>query len=121
FMFSTGISPPDTASALASLQILKRDKSLREKLLWNANYLRKGLKKLGFDVGGELQIIPLIIGDVKKTMESQRLLEKEGIFVTGIRPPTVRTARLRISVMATHTKEQLNMALSGFERLIERV
>jgi len=117
FMFSTGLSPPDTASALAALNIIKKDKKLKTNLLKNAEHLREGLKKLGFQAGGELQIIPLIIRDNKKTMQFQKLLEEDGIFVTGIRPPTVPTARLRISVMATHTKEQLDKALGSFRRI----
>ena len=117
FMFSTGLSPANTASALAALRIIKKEKSLRLRLLRNVSYLRNGLRKLGFNVGGEFQIIPLIIGDNKKIMQFQKMLENEGIFVTGIRPPTVQTARLRISVMATHTKEQLDKALESFEKV----
>lgn len=117
FMYSTGLSPPNAASALAALNIIKKDKKLVTKLLSNASYLRQNLAKLGFKVGGELQIIPLIIGDNKKTMQFQKLLEKDGIFVTGIRHPTVPTARLRVSVMATHTKEHLNKAIGSFKKI----
>ena len=116
FMYSTGLSPADTASAIEALKIISKDKSLRTKLLKNANYLRNGLRKMGFEVFGELQIMALIIGNNKKTMKLQKLLEKDGIFVTGIRYPTVKSARLRISVMATHTRKQLNKALSVFEK-----
>jgi len=116
FMYSTGLSPADTASAIEALKIISKDKSLRTKLLKNANYLRNGLRKMGFEVFGELQIMALIIGDNKKTMKFQKLLEKDGIFATGIRYPTVKSARLRISVMATHTGKQLNKALSIFEK-----
>ena len=117
FMFSTGLSPANTASALAALKIIKEDKQLKINLLKNADYLREGFRKLGFQVGGELQVIPLIIGNNKKTMQFQKLLEEDGIFVTGIRPPTVPIARLRISVMATHTKQQLDKALESFEKI----
>jgi len=116
FMYSTGLSPADTASAIEALKIISSDKSLRTKLLKNANYIRNGLRKMGFEVFGELQIMALIIGNNKKTMKFQKLLEKDGIFVTGIRYPTVKSARLRISVMATHTRKQLNKALSVFEK-----
>lgn len=115
FIFSTGLSPSSAAAALAALNIIRKDKKLKAKLLWNASYLRKRLVALGFNVQGNLQIIPLIIGDIKKTMQFQRLLERDGVFVTGIRPPTVPIARLRISVMATHTKEQLDKAIKSFE------
>jgi|TARA_Y100000310_G_C20704181_1_gene833358 glycine C-acetyltransferase/8-amino-7-oxononanoate synthase len=117
FFFSTGLSPANTGAAIASFKIIKKDKSLRDKLLINSSYLRKGLDGLGFEVKGNLQIIPLIIGDIKKTMQFQKMLEKDGIFVTGIRPPTVKIARLRISVMATHTRKQLDKALESFGRI----
>jgi len=116
FMYSTGLSPADTACALESFKIIDKNKSLRFRLLKNADYLRNGLRKMGFEISNGLQIIPLIIGNNKKTMEFQKLLENDGIFVTGIRYPTVKSARLRISVMATHTKKQLNKALHSFEK-----
>jgi len=116
FMYSTGLSPADAACALKALKITNSDKSLKVKLLKNANYMRHSLRKMGFEISGELQIIPLIIGDNKKTMDFQKLLEEDGIFVTGIRFPTVRSARLRISVMSTHTIKQLNEVLGSFKK-----
>jgi 8-amino-7-oxononanoate synthase len=116
FFFSTGLSPANTAAAIASLKIIKNDKTSRKKLLNNASYMRKNLLDLGFDAKGILQIIPIVIEDIKKTMQFQKMLEKEGVFVTGIRPPTVKIARLRISVMATHTQGQLDFALKAFEK-----
>jgi len=116
FMYSTGLSPADTACALEALKIIQKDKKLKTKLLDNASYFRKGLRRMGFEVSGDLQIIPLVIGDNKKTMKFQKLLEKDRIFVTGIRYPTVKSARLRISVMATHTKKQLDKTLDSFRK-----
>lgn len=116
FMYSTGLSPADAAGALEALRIIKKGNSLRNRLLRNAAYMRNGLAELGFDAGGELHIIPIIIGDNKTTMQFQKLLEMDSIFVTGIRFPTVPTARLRISVMATHTKNQLDKALESFKK-----
>jgi len=116
FMYSTGLAPADAACALKALKITNSDKSLRVKLLKNADYLRNGLRKMGFEISGELQIIPLIIGDNKKTMKFQKLLEEDRIFVTGVRYPTVKSARLRISVMATHTRKQLNKVLGSFKK-----
>ena len=114
FMYSTGLSPANAASALLALKIIRKDKGLRKRLLGNADYMRQGLLNLGFNAGGELQIIPIIIGDNKKAMRLQKMLEEEGIFVAGIRPPTVPKAMLRISVMATHTREQMDKALEAF-------
>jgi len=116
FIFSTGLSAANVASALEALKIIKKDKSLKNKLLKNAAYLRNRLSKLGFKVKGKLQIIPLILDDNKKIIRFQKLLEKEVIFVTAIRPPTVKTARLRISVMATHRRKQLDKAIDSFRK-----
>jgi len=117
FMYSTGLSPSSTGAALAALEIAKKDKKPREKLFYNATYLRDNLRKIGFNAGGELQIIPVFIGNNKKVMQFQKLLEQGRIFVTGIRPPTVPDAMLRISVSAMHKKEQLDRALKAFETI----
>lgn len=117
FMYSTGLSPSNTAAALAALKIIKKDKKLRKKLLGNAQYLRNNLRKIGFNVRGELQIIPVFVGDNKKVMQFQKLLEQNKIFVTGIRPPTVPKAMLRVSVTAMHTKEQLDKAIKSFKKI----
>ncbi|MBI4746429.1 MAG: aminotransferase class I/II-fold pyridoxal phosphate-dependent enzyme, partial [Deltaproteobacteria bacterium] len=78
---------------------------------------KKGLDSLGFDtMGSETPIIPVFVGDAGKTMEFSRRLFEEGIFVSGIRPPTVQKGkcRLRATVMATHTNNDLDMALDAF-------
>ncbi len=121
FMYSTGLSPANAAAALAALKIIKSDKKLRIKLLENAKYLRNNLRKIGFDVKGELQIIPILIGDNKKVIQFQKLLEQDGIFVTGIRPPTVPKAILRVSVMATHSRKQLDKAVKSFGKIGEKL
>ena len=68
---------------------------------------------------GETPILPLILGDPFMTMNMAQDLFDEGIYVQGIRSPTVpdRTSRLRITLMATHTVEQLDFGLSAFEKI----
>jgi 8-amino-7-oxononanoate synthase len=117
FMFSTGLSPANASSALAALRIIRKNKKMRAELLKNAFYMRQGLQDIGFDILGAYQIIPIIMKDIGRAMKFQKLLEKEGIFVAGIRPPTVKTSRLRVSVMSTHTKEQLDKSLKAFEKV----
>jgi 7-keto-8-aminopelargonate synthetase-like enzyme len=79
-----------------------------------------GLRKIGFSLGeNQSPILPLIIGDAKNCMRlSEQLLER-GVFAQGIRPPTVPpgTSRLRITLMATHTREHIEKALEAFEDL----
>ncbi len=71
----------------------------------------------------EIPIIPLIIGEERKTMNICERLLKEGIFIQGLRPPTVHpgSSHLRLTVMATHTEEQLNRACVVIERIFERL
>src|ERR1051325_4994353 len=80
--------------------------------------LPEGFRALGFSIGdSESQILPLVVGDAEKCMIfSDRLLES-GVYVQGIRPPTVPegTSRLRVTAMATHTHEHLHRALKTFE------
>ena len=115
FIYSTGLSPANVGCSLEALKIAQNDKDLRKRLLQNASYLREGLKGAGFQVNGLYQIMTIMVEDNIKVMKFQKLLEERGIFVTGIRPPTVPTARLRISVMAVHTKKQLDAAIDGFK------
>ena len=78
------------------------------------------MKELGYSIpDGETPIIPLILGDPNMTMEIVQSLFNEGVFVQGIRPPTVPdgTSRLRITLMATHTKKQLDLSLRAFEKI----
>jgi 7-keto-8-aminopelargonate synthetase-like enzyme len=108
---------------LAALKILGERPDLISQLRNNTAYFRKGMRDLGYPVPeGETPIIPLVLRDPSVTMEmAQRLLD-EGVYVQGIRPPTVPdgTSRLRITLMATHTKEQLNFSLRAFEKIGRR-
>jgi len=117
FVFTTALPPPVLAAASAAVDLLYNEPQRRLALWHNIRALREGLRAAGFAVAeSESQILPLVIGDAKKCMAlSERLLEK-GVFVQGIRPPTVPegTSRLRVTAMATHTHEQLHRALKTF-------
>jgi 8-amino-7-oxononanoate synthase len=89
-----------------------------KKLSDNARYLREGLQSTGLDVSdGITPIIPVIIGRNDDTVLFSSILEQEGIFSPAIRPPTVpeNSGRIRVTVMATHTCEDLDHAISSFE------
>jgi 8-amino-7-oxononanoate synthase len=113
FIFSTALPPPTLAAALAALGLLEEEPAMVERLIANAATLRRGLVAEGLAAGGgESQIVPLAVGDAEPTMElCERLLER-GVFVQGIRPPTVPhgSSRLRFSVMATHEQGELREA-----------
>ena len=120
FIFTTGLPPAVLAASTAALRIVRQEPQRREALWRNVRHLRKGLEKIGFALGPEQsQILPLRLWDQRRTMAACRFLLRQGIFVQGIRPPTVPTgtARLRIAPMATHTAEQITEALAAFQRL----
>lgn len=118
FIFTTALPPADMAVAMEAIKIVQEEPERRRRLHENVAYFVDGLESLGFDVtNNHTAVIPVIIGPEDKTMEmSQKLLEK-GVFVAGIRPPTVPpgTSRLRVTLMATHTREDLDLALKAFE------
>jgi 8-amino-7-oxononanoate synthase len=120
FIFTTALPPAVMAMALAALDLVKQEPQRRDVLWANCRSLKQGLTKLGFALGSsESPIVPLMVGDAKKCMElSERLLER-GVFAQGIRPPTVPpgTSRLRITLMATHTGEQIERALTAFKEV----
>ncbi len=115
FIFSTSLPPAVLAPSLAALDLVDSAEGadLRTKIAANSEVFRNALQGAGFSpMGSETQIIPLFVGDAEKTMEFSRQLLEEGIFVQGIRPPTVPagSCRLRCTVMATHTREELARA-----------
>ena len=120
FIFTTSLPPAVMAMAIAAIDFLYKEPQRRLALWHNCRAIREGLLKLEFSLGqSQSQILPLIIGDAGKCMSfSERLLQK-GVFAHGIRPPTVPpgTARLRITVMATHKHEHLHQALKAFEEV----
>lgn len=118
FIFATGLPPASAASALAALDVLEREPALPSKLQENGTRLRERLRSIGFNtLNSQTQIVPVVVGEAARAVEMARLLLNRGILTVAIRPPTVPqgTSRIRVSVMATHTAEDLEMAASGFE------
>jgi 8-amino-7-oxononanoate synthase len=110
FIFSTALPPPAVAGALAALDLLEEKPRRVARLAANADALRDGLIREGFDVGDSTtQIVPLIIGDAELAARMCDAALARGVFAQAIRPPTVpaMTARLRLAVMATHREEEL--------------
>ena len=120
FIFSTALPAALCASALEAIKIIEKDDNLRARLWSNTNFLRNGLNSLGFNtLESQTPIIPLLTKEPRLTMKlSQKLFEK-GILVQGIRPPAVpdNSCRLRVTVMASHTKGDLEFALSAFKKM----
>jgi 8-amino-7-oxononanoate synthase len=109
FIYSTALPPTIIACNIASIDLIEKEPCRREKLLEQARYFRDSLKTEGFEVRGQSQIIPVIIGDNAKALEAARRLQGKGYWVMPIRPPTVPDgeARLRFSLTYHHDIETL--------------
>ena len=122
FIYTTALPPPVCAASLAAIGIVEREPERREALLDKASFMRRALRERGFDIlGSETHIIPILIGDPRRCVEvSTRLLE-EGIFIQAIRPPTVPlgTSRLRITLTAEHSMEEIGYALETLSSLLQ--
>ena len=119
-IFSTALPPPAVAGALAALEILRDSPSLVDKLQRNARVMRDALAAEGVAVPeeSETQVIPIVVGDASATMAACERALADGVFAQGIRPPTVPagTSRLRLAVMASHTKSELRNAAGVLAR-----
>jgi len=119
-IFSASATPASAAAVLAALEIIKKEPE-RIKHLWEVtHYALENFRKLGFDIGNTVTpIIPLYIRDNIKTLTITKLLLDEGIFVNPVVAPAVSkdSTLIRFSLMATHTKDQVDIALDKFEKL----
>jgi len=112
-IFSTAPPPPAIAGALAALEVLEEQPEMVDRLRLNADAFRDELAREGFEVAGSTtQIVPLVVGDADLAMAVCEHGIEAGVFAQAIRPPTVPagTSRLRVAVMATHTREELRAA-----------
>lgn len=121
FIFSTSLPPSTLAASLAAIDLVDSDEGagLRETLAQNSEMFRGTLTAAGFNSFGSMtQIVPLEVGDAGLTMEFTRRLLQQGYFVQGIRPPTVPagTSRLRCTLMASQTQEELKTASEAIIR-----
>ena len=120
FLFSTAVPPGDVAAITAALQMIMDSTELHDKLWDNGDYLKAGLKKLGFDIGAsETPITPCIIGDEKLTQQFSKRLFEEGVYAKAIVFPTVQkgAGRVRNMPTASHTKEMLDEAIVIYEKV----
>jgi 8-amino-7-oxononanoate synthase len=113
FIFTTGLPPAAVGAANEAVAIVRREPERRERAWRNARAIHAAIGAAGVEMPAlESPILPVVLGEEDRTMSAcERLLER-GVFVQGIRPPTVPTgtSRLRITVMATHTQDQISRA-----------
>ncbi|MGB1248855.1 MAG: aminotransferase class I/II-fold pyridoxal phosphate-dependent enzyme, partial [Chitinophagales bacterium] len=116
-IFSASPPPASVASAIAALEVLQDNPELPLKLQFNAQYIRDGLRSLGYQViDGETGIVPIIIGDDEKTFTIWRMLYDEGVFVNAFISPATPPGMqmLRTSYMASHNQDHLDQILDAF-------
>lgn len=119
YVFTSTLPPEQAAAMQTALRIIKEQPELRINLHKNVEHLRSGLKKMGYNIlNSETQIIPIFIGDNKKSIKLSRQLYKNGILASAIRYPAVSPdqSRIRLSVMATHTEAQIEKGLNILEK-----
>ncbi len=115
-IYSTSLPPPVMAAAIRALGILEEEPARRARLAANARQLATGIRALGFSVPEPVTPIQsVVMGEEAKAMSLCEHLLRRGIYAQGIRPPTVppETSRIRFSLMATHTDEDIREALDG--------
>jgi 8-amino-7-oxononanoate synthase len=121
FIYTTAPIPANSAAAVCAIDIIKNANDRRNKLKESSEYLRTQLNKLGLNTAASAsQIVPVIIGDNKKTLDISKKLFDKGFYVVAIRPPTVApgTSRLRISLQSDHTKQQIDSLCQALAGLI---
>jgi len=111
FIYTTALPPAAAAASTEAISIIQCEPGLMKNLWDNTRYVKSRLQEMGFDtMDSQTPIIPILIKDNDKAVEFSKKLFENGIFVSAIRPPTVPidTARLRLTVMASHSRENLN-------------
>lgn len=117
YLFSNSLAPAIVGASIKVFEILERDTVLRDKLEWNTNYFKEGMKKAGFDiVDGDSAIVPVMLYDAKLSQIMADELLKKGIYVIGFFFPVVPKdkARIRVQLSAAHSKEHIDKAIAAF-------
>jgi len=119
-IFTAALPASNTAGVLAALEILRSEPERRVALWDNTKRLQEGLRSLGYDIGpSQTPIVPVLVGPLEKTFVFWRKLFDAGVFTNPVVPPAVPPSqcRLRTSLMATHTAEQIDFALDAFGQI----
>ena len=123
YIFSASITPASTAAVSAALDIMETEPERIEHLWEMTHYALDGFRNMGCEIGNtSTPIIPLFIRDNNKTFRITRELFDEGVFVNPVVSPAVPSdsTLIRFSLMATHTKEQLDFALDKIQKCFKR-
>ena len=117
YLFSNSLAPAIVGASIKVFELLDKDTSLRDKLEWNTNYFKAGMKKAGFDIiDGDSAIVPVMLYDAKLAQTMANELLTKGIYVIGFFFPVVPKgkARIRVQLSASHTTDHLDKAIQAF-------
>jgi glycine C-acetyltransferase len=120
YLFSNSLAPAIVGASIKVFELLANDTTLRDKLEWNTNYFKKGIKAAGFDiVDGDSAIVPVMLYDAKLSQTMATMLLQEGIYVIGFFFPVVpkEKARIRVQLSAGHEKSHLDKAILAFTKV----
>ena len=124
YLFSNSLAPSIVGASLKVFELLEKDTTLRDKLEWNTNYFKAGLRKAGMDfIDGDSAIVPVMLYDAKLSQIMAEELLKKGIYVIGFFFPVVPKdkARIRVQLSAAHTQEHLDKAIAAFTEVAKNL
>lgn len=124
YLFSNSLAPSIVGASLKVFELLEKDTTLRDKLEWNTNYFKAGLRKAGIDfIDGDSAIVPVMLYDAKLSQIMAEELLRKGIYVIGFFFPVVPKdkARIRVQLSAAHSKEHLDKAIAAFEEVAKKL
>ena len=117
YLFSNSLAPAIVGASIKVFELLEKDTTLRDKLEWNTNYFKVGMKKAGFDIiDGDSAIVPVMLYDAKLAQTMANELLKKEIYVIGFFFPVVPKgkARIRVQLSASHSIDDLDKAINAF-------
>ena len=124
YLFSNSLAPSIVGASLKVFELLKKDTTLRDKLEWNTNYFKAGLRKSGIDfIDGHSAIVPVMLYDAELSQIMAEELLKKGIYVIGFFFPVVPKdkARIRVQLSAAHTQAHLDKAIEAFTEVAKNL
>ena len=124
YLFSNSLAPSIVGASLKVFELLEKDTTLRDKLEWNTNYFKAGMRKAGLDfIDGDSAIVPVMLYDAKLSQVMAEKLLAKGIYVIGFFFPVVPKdkARIRVQLSAAHTQEHLDKAISAFTEVAKNL
>jgi len=120
YLFSNSLAPAIVGASIAVLDLLEESTALRDKLEWNVNYFKEGMRKVGLEFkNGDSAIVPIMLYDAALSQKFANALLEEGIYVIGFFFPVVPKgqARIRVQLSAAHEKAHLDKAIAAFEKV----